>query len=374
MINQNLMKKNTVSACLIVKNSEKYLADCLKNLFSLADEIILLDTGSNDKTIDLAVNISRKYHYQSLKIYRDHWQNDFSKARNKCIEQATQEWILYLDADEIISDGTQKNLHSFLEKNNFSGDTVLCFRLLNPHPETGEISSYFRYSMFRRNRGIFFYGPVHEFLKSSSGELKVIDCPDFEIYHQGNLISFEEFIKKRHNYIDILVDFIDKNREGTDLEHFYFHLGNMYGQIGQFEKALNEFQNCFFYFEQKKLNKNNSFYGDLLSKMIRISLFHLENSTEVLEKIKILLKLAPEFPDALFYLACYHQKSGKIKDAIAIYEYTQDLLLQKKQLNLLGIISFEEKLAKFVLNNLAECYLLIGDKYKADFYRQKGLS
>jgi len=368
------MKKNTISACLIVKNSEKYLEECLKNIFPLADEIILLDTGSNDKTIDLAFNTAFKYQYHYLKIYHDYWQNDFSQARNKCLSYATQEWILYLDVDEIISLNTQKNLPSFLEKNNFSANTTLCFRLLNPHPESGEIASYFRYSMFRRTSNIFFYGPVHEFLKSSSGELEVIDCPEFEIYHQGNLISSEQFFKKRQQYIKILVDFINKNRESSDLEHFYFHLGNMYGQINHFEKALNEYQNCFNYFAQKELKKNNSFYGDLLVKMIRLLLFNLNRYGEALPKIQLLIELSPEFADALFYLAYYQQKSGEIKKAIAIYESLQDLLIEKKQTNYLGIISLEEKLAKFVIINLAECYRLIGDKCKADFYRQKVLN
>ncbi|MFT6956824.1 MAG: glycosyltransferase involved in cell wall biosynthesis [Halieaceae bacterium] len=82
-----------VSACLIVRDEELFLADCLSRLRPFADEIIVVDTGSLDKSVEIATA------YGALIIHRK-WHNDFSAARNAGLDQATGDWILYIDADE----------------------------------------------------------------------------------------------------------------------------------------------------------------------------------------------------------------------------------------------------------------------------------
>jgi len=82
-----------ISACLIVKNEEKYLDRCLKSIYKYVDEIIITDTGSTDKTIEIA----KKY---TDKIYFLKWSDDFAAARNFCQSHAAGEYILRIDADE----------------------------------------------------------------------------------------------------------------------------------------------------------------------------------------------------------------------------------------------------------------------------------
>ena len=78
---------------MIVKNEEKFLQRCLDSVD--VDEIIVVDTGSTDKTKEIARNYTGK-------VYDFKWVDDFSKARNFSISKATKEWILVLDADEVI--------------------------------------------------------------------------------------------------------------------------------------------------------------------------------------------------------------------------------------------------------------------------------
>jgi len=78
---------------MIVKNEEANLRDCLESVKDVVDEIVLVDTGSTDKTIRIAEEFGAK-------IYRFNWINDFSAARNFALKQSTGDWILYLDADE----------------------------------------------------------------------------------------------------------------------------------------------------------------------------------------------------------------------------------------------------------------------------------
>ena len=93
-------KNNSISLCMIVKYEEKCLACCLDSVKNFIDEIIIVDTGSVDKTIDIAEEYTKKiFHYD--------WHDDFSAARNFSLSKATKDWILMLDADEIIVDGAK---------------------------------------------------------------------------------------------------------------------------------------------------------------------------------------------------------------------------------------------------------------------------
>ncbi|MDF2952174.1 MAG: hypothetical protein K0S18_1757, partial [Anaerocolumna sp.] len=85
----------SITACIIVKNEETVLARCLDSLQYIVEEIIIVDTGSEDGTKEIA----RGY---TDKIYDFNWTNDFAAARNFSISKATNEFILVLDADEYI--------------------------------------------------------------------------------------------------------------------------------------------------------------------------------------------------------------------------------------------------------------------------------
>ena len=87
---------STVSLCMIVKNEEKNLKACLNGYSALADEIVIVDTGSTDHTVEIAKAAGAI-------VIESTWESDFSKARNISIENATSDWILWTDADDRIS-------------------------------------------------------------------------------------------------------------------------------------------------------------------------------------------------------------------------------------------------------------------------------
>ncbi|MFN4149737.1 MAG: glycosyltransferase family 2 protein, partial [Candidatus Sericytochromatia bacterium] len=96
-----------LSLCLITKNEEKNIARCLDSVQGIVDEIILLDTGSTDKTVEIAKNYNAKIFYSD-------WENDFSKARNESINKATGDWILILDADEELKEEVKGQIRVFM--------------------------------------------------------------------------------------------------------------------------------------------------------------------------------------------------------------------------------------------------------------------
>jgi len=99
---------HTISACMIVKNEEELLDDCLASIEKWTDEIILVDTGSTDKTIEIA----KKY---GAKIYEQKWLEDFSAHRNFSISKATKDWIFIIDADERVIPGHGENLKNMMD-------------------------------------------------------------------------------------------------------------------------------------------------------------------------------------------------------------------------------------------------------------------
>jgi glycosyltransferase involved in cell wall biosynthesis len=106
-----------VSLCMIVKNEENVLAQCLESIISIADEIIIVDTGSNDDTIKIA----KKY---TKNVYHFDWIDDFSAARNYADSLAKEKYILRWDADWVLRDGDIEKIQALKKKNFYDVDMV----------------------------------------------------------------------------------------------------------------------------------------------------------------------------------------------------------------------------------------------------------
>ena len=100
-----------LSVCLIAKNEERFLDGCLESIRGLADQIILVDTGSTDRTVEIARAHGAEVHFRA-------WDNDFSAARNAALLHARGDWILVLDADEEVSKAHHSNLRALLTQAN----------------------------------------------------------------------------------------------------------------------------------------------------------------------------------------------------------------------------------------------------------------
>jgi len=96
------------SACLIVKDEEKALPDCLASLRGLVDEVVVYDTGSTDSTVALA-------HREGARVLEGYWDDDFSRARNASLDECRGEWILWIDADERFACPNKASLRNLLQ-------------------------------------------------------------------------------------------------------------------------------------------------------------------------------------------------------------------------------------------------------------------
>ena len=99
-----------ISVCIITKNEEKHLKECLKRIYGKGFEIIVVDTGSTDNSIEVAKKFTDN-------VYNFEWCDDFSAARNYSIEKASSDYILILDSDEYLEECKIKQLERALEQN-----------------------------------------------------------------------------------------------------------------------------------------------------------------------------------------------------------------------------------------------------------------
>lgn len=98
----------TLGLVMIVKNEERCLAKCLERVKDLVDKIYITDTGSTDRTKEIAASFGA--------VISDYvWNQDFSAARNFALDQSDCDWNLVLDADEYLIEGTRKDLEPFME-------------------------------------------------------------------------------------------------------------------------------------------------------------------------------------------------------------------------------------------------------------------
>lgn len=206
----NQTKESKISLCMITKNEEDFLARCLNSVKDLAAEIIIVDTGSTDRTVDIAQSYGAK-------VYHHLWEDDYSKHRNQSISYAACDWILMLDADEVIAkrdldkirsvicsikaDGFKFTLRNY-DSQLFSNST------LNPNDyEEGKGLLGFipvdLIRLFKNDPGIFFSGKVHETVSQSfkkSG--KTAYSTGIPIHHYGKLRN-DRVRRKQELYLEL---------------------------------------------------------------------------------------------------------------------------------------------------------------------------
>lgn len=163
----------TISVCMIVKNEEQVLARCLDSLKGIADEIIIVDTGSTDSTKEIAGRYTDK-------IYDFQWIDDFSAARNFSFSKATQEYIYVADADEVIEETERQRFISLKETLDPSIEIVqMLYTNQLQFNTTYNFDEELRPKLYRRLRNFVWQEPLHEAVRL---EPVIIDT-DIRIKH-----------------------------------------------------------------------------------------------------------------------------------------------------------------------------------------------
>jgi tetratricopeptide (TPR) repeat protein len=213
----------TVSATLIVRDESRFIDDCLASLNGVVDEIVVVDTGSRDDTIEKA----RRY---PVSIHSFAWRDDFSAARNFAIEQASGDWILYIDADERLELPDSGSLRRALRDESKIAWRVRFF------PRVGW-TAYAELRLFRNDPRIRFRGVIHEGIHAAIGEVgrgdgRDVGLSDITLRHIG--YEGSQLHKVSRN-IELLRKYLKDN---PDRSYCWWHLGEMLSMIGDEDAAI----------------------------------------------------------------------------------------------------------------------------------------
>lgn len=196
-----------LSVCLIVRNEEADIHDCILSIKEIADEIVVVDTGSADKTVEIAGAIGAR-------VFSEKWENDFSKARNQCLSRATGRWVLFIDADERLTAESLEPLRAILSTEP-DRPVVYAVKFLNM-TDTGAVNSlHCAPRLFTRLPQISFRERLHEQIWDSEREA-VIDYSireDIVLEHYGYRKSIFKARNKTGRNESILLDMIRENPE-----------------------------------------------------------------------------------------------------------------------------------------------------------------
>lgn len=224
-----------VSLCIIARNEEDCITDCINSVRRLVQEIILVDTGSGDRTAEAASRAGAK-------VFTYAWNDDFAAARNFSLDQAAGHWILVLDADEIMEPVKPDQFRSLLEAPGVEGYFV------NIQSYLGDGLGATRDQVVRlfKNRPEYrFEGAIHEQVaisikRRNNGEGLVFS--NLLVHHFGYLDRQVQHKNKRRRNISVILKALADNPEDPFLHYSlgieYYQSGDTAGGNGQMEKAL----------------------------------------------------------------------------------------------------------------------------------------
>lgn len=196
----------TVSLCMIVKNEEDTLPRCLKSVQGLVDEIIVVDTGSQDATVQRAQDLGAQ-------VYAFPWVEDFAKARNFSFSKATQQYCLWLDADDVLTPQDREGFAQLKATLPPHIDVVMLPYHIAFDAEGRPTFTYYRERLIRRLAGLRWQGAVHEAIAPVGNVL----------YYDKTAVTHQKLHPSDpHRNLRILEQQLAQGRALSPREQFYY--------------------------------------------------------------------------------------------------------------------------------------------------------
>jgi len=306
----------TLSLCIITKNEEKYLEQCINSVRGIADEIIVVDTGSTDGTKEIA----KKF---NAKIYDFEWSDSFSAAKNEAISHATKDWILVLDADEVIEEKDLGKIRNAIENPGENAAFALEQRsYINSHFEGAERSnadfklvkdypffiSHRLVRLFKNNLGLKFRHRVHELIEDSIRE-KNLKFPNLDaaLHHFGS-VKDEKHIQEKTEFYKKLI--FKQLEDEPDNARYCYQAARMFLGEGNFTSALKYFEST------AKIDQN---YRLVFSEIAKIYL-QMRDFNRAAEFFKKSIKQKPDDISGYNNLSVSYMMAGRFEDAKKLLE------------------------------------------------------
>lgn len=344
--------KPKISLCMIVKDEERHLNRCLSSVNGAVDEIIIVDTGSRDRSIDIA----REW---GARLFNFQWQNDFAVARNCSLSHATGEWILYLDADEELTPALARELPVLVQNNEVEGYFFDIVSSLSVRAGARSLR-HPNLRLFRHRPGYQFKGAIHEqvipSILAQNPRARFV-FTDLEILHYGYCREEIEVKGKQMRNLEIIRKQLEKN---PDDNFSRYNLGVALYENREYEAAMEQFALALENVDVK------AGYAPSLFRNYAILGCNLKNYQDVLDVLERGMEEFKDYTD-LFYLKGqtlqhmqrYDQAVEMFKKCISMGE------APRKYLTSLGVGGFMAK------HCLGQIYEVQGDYGQAvDYYKE----
>ena len=290
------------SICIIAKNEEKHIEQFLssikKHFSKCTYEIVIVDTGSNDRTVEIA----QKY---TDKIFHFEWINDFSAARNYSLSCATYDWILVLDCDEYVQEVNPTGFEAFIQ--NYPNAVGMLSR--KNHYEQNETDSIYTDDVERFfNRKTFHYEAIiHEQVRAIDGSNYERIALPLVVDHCGYNGTFEELQKKAERNNELLLQMLEKT---PDDPYLYFQIGQSYNMLRDDEHA------CYYYGKGLEYDVDpRAEYVQMMVIGYGYALLHLERYDEALQFQNIYEEFATT-ADFVCLMGLIYLRKGMILEAM----------------------------------------------------------
>ncbi len=319
---QDSIKKVRLSQCMIVKDEEENIRRALSWGRGRVCEQIVVDTGSTDRTVEIAEEMGAKvYHFQ--------WCDDFAAAKNHAIEQASGEWIAFLDADEYFSEEDADKLMELLARVEEGESAEKPPHLIRcAWVQLGGDGRPFSVSVqdriFRNLPQIRYRGRIHEQIDMSGPMVCLDERKSLSIMHTGYIYSVMKKKRKWERNIEMLLMEIDENPKNLTS---YGYLGDAYMGQGDIQSAIEAYETAL----GGTPGENISRYAYMDAGKNILKIYAADPSLaggkeKVEETARKLGYPAVDNPDVYYYLGLYHMKCQEFARAHDEIKRSLDLL------------------------------------------------
>jgi glycosyltransferase involved in cell wall biosynthesis/predicted SAM-dependent methyltransferase len=327
---------SSLSFALIVKNEEASLQKCLDSIKSIADEIIIVDTGSTDRTKEIALQYTNK-------VYDFIWIDDFAAARNFAFSLCEKEWIFWLDADDEILPKDKEKIKNL----DFSPDKeVFICKYHYSHDQFGVPECTLeRERIIKRSLNLKWEKAIHEYIAING---RNITRTDIEIHHWKKHGTSERNIR-------ILEKIVEKDQDPRNL----FYLGKEYLDFGKTEDAIK-------YLERFVVS--NGWWEDIFTayQLLAKAYLFLKNENKFFENIFLSIKIEPRRAEPFYDIGDFYCSKSDWARAIHYYE----ICLNTKRSSELMSTFYPQYYTWLPALSLCNCYNNIGDIQKAYEYNE----
>ncbi|SDF52298.1 glycosyltransferase family 2 protein [Epilithonimonas hungarica] len=331
-----------ISLCLIVKNEEEVLQRCLESAKGFADEIIIVDTGSTDKTKEIAKQFTDK-------IYDFEWGNDFSAARNFAFSKANKDYQMWLDADDVIPEISVKQMNGL--KRNLKDDVdIVTMKYVLSFDENGNPTYYStRERLFKRSKDYHWIDPVHECIPLIGN----IQYTDIEIWHKKTKLG-----ELSTRNIDIYKALESVGKEFSARQLYYY--ARELRDHGKTEDAI-------IYYE-KFLKTGLGWFEDIITCSSDLAALYRNNGQR--DKILPTLLKSFEYDIPRAQICCelgyYYKEEERYEQAFKWF----DLATRLPQPDSIGFV-FADYTGYIPNIEACVCLSLLGDYHRANDYNEK---